>query len=216
MRLYGLVVLTVLVSTPTMAAGIGSAVTTTAAKDCQTLTYVREDHNGVRLPRKDWVQDISRCKGAGGWYVYLSNGGDHQGIAFAQAAHKTGHDGFQVLPGFGVVDSQIEWRGPSINGALQPAAAILRFNWQDLDDGRQRRSLAVARLGKDAATTCFFVYVDIRPDQDAEVIAAGLADQKAAGINCSDVTPGFVGKALKERNRRLAIDELSSNSSAEQ
>lgn len=194
MRRHFLIALGGFLSSPAFAAGAGSAVTSAGAKSCQILSYAKQDHNGARLARKDWVQDISRCPGAGGWYIYLSDGGDHQGIAFAQTAHKSGHDGFQILPGFGVVDNQIEWRGSSINGALQPASAILRFHWQDPDDGRHRNSLAVARLGKDAASTCIFAYVDIRPDQDAAAVAADLADGKAAGINCSDVVPGFAGK----------------------
>lgn len=163
-----------------------SVVTGIAGPDCEILTWVKEDPMGKPLPKAEWHQDLSRCRGPDGWWLYFSDGGDHQAIRFSRRP-LSDTQGFLVFPGFGTVVGRIDWRGPA-GKPFRPDAAVLRFSWQDSENAdRHPMSLAVARLGKDDASTCVFAYVEIVKGRDAYATADRLAGTEAARIDCAKV-----------------------------
>lgn len=129
-----------------------------------------------------------RCKGHGGWNVFVAEGDLRASVVYGRG--RTIDGGHRYFPKFSTTGPKVEWRGPVRAGAVEPRAAIVRFLWSV--DGKRGSVLAVARLGRGAGDTCVFAYVDAVANRDANALAQQVADEQAGSARC-DGEPRYVG-----------------------
>jgi hypothetical protein len=127
----GLVVLASVFAVPASAGEIAS-------------TYSRHDYEACRelpSPEPD-VIDLRECDGFGGFKLRWVAAPDATWIEFSDT--ETAQD--LKLGSFFVVGTTIEWRGPVVNGVIDPQTAIVRYHTGASVESRPHSSLVIYRL----------------------------------------------------------------------
>lgn len=146
-------------------------------------------------PKADPEPTQWRCKGYGGWNVFVGEGDLRAGIRYARERRIEG--GLHTFPKFSLTGPKVEWRGPVKGGKVVPVAAIVRFLWSV--DGRKGSVLSVARLGRGEDDTCVFAYVDAVANPNANALAQKAADERAANARCpADGQPEWIGAVSED------------------
>jgi hypothetical protein len=123
---------------------IAAAFALPAAAQEIASTYTRHDYERCRQlasPEPD-VIDMRECDGFGGKKVRWSNAPDASWIEFSES--ETEQD--LKLGSFFVVGTTIEWRGPVVNGVINPQTAIVRYHTGSNVGNLSKSSLVIYRL----------------------------------------------------------------------
>lgn len=125
-----------------------------------------------------------RCKGYGGYDVFVSSGDDRDSVAFGKTADKN-CAGAKTFNGFNAAGGKVEWRVK--NG--KPIAAILRWTVSiDPEDSTKTATwLVVSKLEKGAACQMHYVNGAFPNANDA----ARKAADKAEAFVCKTDVPAF-------------------------
>ncbi len=146
-------------------------------------TYTTHDYDTCRLVSDEPGAQQRRCEGISGIAVNYYASDDDATVDFGEEGAK--HDG-PYDPPFAFAGKTIEWRGIERNGALEPYAAIVRFDLGQAIGGPFRPELMIFRLeGK--TRSCLAASVDGRR-RDANVRARQLADTVVRRFTCSKDT----------------------------
>lgn len=141
-------------------------------------TYTKHDYEACReLPSPEpGVIDLRECEGFGGFKVRWGGAPDATWIEFSE----TGDTQDLKLGNFFVVGTTVEWRGPVVNGAIEPRAAIVRYHRGASIESQPESSLVIYRL---SGVPCA---VSILPGKTpkANEVARLTADETGADTPC--------------------------------
>jgi hypothetical protein len=139
-------------------------------------TYTKHDYETCReLPSPEpGVIDLRECDGSGGWKVRWGNAPDASWIEFSETEQDL------RLGSFFVVGPTIEWRGPVVNGAVQPTTAIVRYHTGAGVGNLSKSSLVIYRL---SGTPCA-VAVQPASVPKANDVARLTADETGEDTPC--------------------------------
>jgi hypothetical protein len=141
-------------------------------------TYTKHDYEACRelpSPEPD-VIDLRECEGFGGFKVRWGGAPDATWIEFSE--NDTEQD--LKLGSFFVVGTTVEWRGPVVNGAIQPHAAIVRYHTGSSIESQPESSLVIYRL---SGTPCA-VSVVAGKTPKANEVARMTADETGVDTPC--------------------------------
>lgn len=126
-----------------------------------------------------------RCKGYGGYDVFVSSADDRESAAFGKTKANN-CSGLKTFNGFNSVGNTVEWRVKD----GKPYAAILRWTVSiDPEDSTKQASwLVVNKLGPKDACHMHYVAGSFPGANDA---ARKAADEKSAGFACETGVPTF-------------------------
>jgi hypothetical protein len=107
--------------------------------------YTRHDYETCRelTSPEPGVIDLRECDGYGGRTLRWGGAPDATWIEFGET--DTAQD--LRLGSFFVVGPTVEWRGPVVNGAIAPHAAIVRYHTGTSIGSQPKSSLVIYRLG---------------------------------------------------------------------
>ena len=135
------------------------------------------------------------CEGYKGYPVHFSEGDLRQMVRFGHVGKL--EDQWESFAQFNRVNDTIEWRLKN----KKPHAAILRWfienSSQDGDYSKQLEGqvLVISRVADhERPFSCVVGYVDARANQNANVMARQLADERASSFECGKEKPAFVGE----------------------
>lgn len=139
-------------------------------------TYTKHDYETCRQlpsPEPD-VVDLRECDGFGGWKVRWGNAPDASWIEFSETAQDL------RLGSFFVVGTTIEWRGPVVNGVIEPTTAIVRYHTGSNVGNLSKSSLVIYRL---SGTPCA---VAVQPGNvpNANEVVRMTADETGEDTPC--------------------------------
>jgi hypothetical protein len=152
------------------------AISPAAAEEIAS-TYTKHDFEACKQlpsPEPD-VIDLRECEGYGGFKVRWSGAPDATWIEFSQ--NDLAQD--LKLGSFFVVGTTVEWRGPVVNGKIEPRAAIVRYHTGASVGSQPDSSLVVYRL---TGTPCAVAAVP-GASSNANAVARAAAD-KAGTTAC--------------------------------
>jgi hypothetical protein len=142
-------------------------------KNCKTVQRAKEGDG-------EWT--ISRCKGRGGWQVFLDYDDAREALRLVRGGKE-----YRLPHGVGTFNSlgaTIEWRA-SAKGA--PAGVLIfRVRWKDQHTKKRRARLVVVRLGAEGA--CIVGTVDAHMTA-INLRARRLADRHAGKFRCGRDKP---------------------------
>ena len=126
-----------------------------------------------------------RCKGYGGYDVFVSSADDRESAAFG-TKFANNCSGLKTFNGFNSTGGTVEWR---VKGG-KPFAAILRWtvSIDPEDSTKQATWLVVNKL--EAKDSCHMHYVS-GSFPNANDVARKAADDKSASFICETSTPTF-------------------------
>ena len=121
-----------------------------------------------------------RCEGHGGVTILWVSEPDSSSVSFGTEGAVGGE--FDNRFTFAVAGNVIEWRGPAVQGRVEPFAAIIRYQLCRAIGGPCVPELVIYRLnGK--RSSCIAATVNGRR-VDANVRAREIADSFARNFNC--------------------------------
>ncbi len=170
------VVLVVAVAPAAVAGEISSAYTALDLEKCR-ITKTFADSGG----------SIRTCEGYNGLPVQVAEGDLRYFVWFGKDDQTAAR---QTLTYFNTIHSTLEWRIERRDGVSQPFATILRYFWEQGDDGPKGETLVVTKLDGDDA--CHVAYVKADGDPNANDRAREIADGRARAFDCKKDEPTTV------------------------
>jgi hypothetical protein len=153
---------------------LGSVLPASAQEIASTYTkHAYEQCRELPSPEPD-VVELRECDGVGGVKVRWGNGPDASWIQFSEA------DQDLRLGSFFVVGPTIEWRGPVVNGVIEPRTAIVRYHTGSNVGSLSKSSLVIYRLAGEACA------VAVQPGNvpKANEVARLTADETGEDTPC--------------------------------
>ena len=170
------VVLVVAVAPAAVAGEISSAYTALDLEKCPITKTFADSGGSVRT-----------CEGYNGLPVQVAADDLRYFVWFGKDDQTAAR---QTLTHFNTIHSTLEWRIERRDGVSQPFATILRYFWEQGDDGPKGETLVVTKLGGDDA--CHVAYVKADGNPNANDRAREIADGRARVFDCKKDEPTTV------------------------
>jgi hypothetical protein len=133
----------------------------------------------------DRIPEEFRCKGAGGWYLDISD----EGNVITVGIDREGTTGEPLVLNGRSLGDKVEWRGTRGRRGFRPDALIIRMRPPE-DDEHNSSLLHIIKLNP--AGACFSGLVDAKANADANALARTAADKLP---DVCDPYPVIYGKA---------------------
>ena len=165
------------VFTPAAAAGeISSAYTTLDLDKCPVTKTFADSGGSVRT-----------CEGYGGLPVQVAEDDLRYFVWYGDSDQTAAR---QTLTHFNTIHSTLEWRIERRDGVWQPFATILRYSWEQGDNGPKGETLVVIKLAANDA--CHVAYLRADGNPKANETAREIADGRARTFDCKQDEPATV------------------------
>ena len=167
------VVLAVAVAPAAGAGEISSAYTPLDLEKCRVTKTFADSGGSVRT-----------CEGYGGLLVQVAEDDLRYFVWFGKDDQTAAR---QTLSQFNTIHSVLEWRIERRDGGWRPFATILRYSWDQGDNGPKGETLVVTKLGDDDA--CHVAYLKADGNPKANETAREIADSRARNFDCKQDGP---------------------------